>query len=154
MPLQGPPPKILVTSLDDYLEVMSKAVFQSGISWKVVDSKWPGIQEAFRHFKIRDVADLNERDLEELEQDPRVIRNHRKLAAIVTNAQAMLRLDKEHGGFKNYLRQQGDFDGILAALRKDFKFLGPTGVYYFLHVVGETVPPHTEFEAKYRKAKR
>jgi 3-methyladenine DNA glycosylase Tag len=154
MPQQGPPPKILVTSLDDYLEVMSKAVFQSGISWKVVDSKWPGIQEAFRHFKVREIADLNERDLEELEKDPRVIRNHRKLAAIVTNAQAMVRLDEEHGGFKNYLRQQGDFDGMLAALRKDFKFLGPTGVYYFLHVVGEVVPPHAEFEEKYRKAKR
>ena len=154
MPQQGPPARIKVSSLDDYLAVMSKAVFQSGISWKVVDAKWSGIQDAFRHFKVREVADLNERDLEDLEKDPRVIRNHRKLAAIVTNAQAMLKLDREYGGFRNYLRQHGDFDGILAALRKDFKFMGPTGVYYFLYVVGEDVPPHAEFEAKYRKTNR
>ncbi len=34
MPQQGPPPQIKPESLDDYLEVMSKAVFQSGISWR------------------------------------------------------------------------------------------------------------------------
>ena len=44
-----------------------------------------------------------------------------------------------------------DFDATLQAMRKDFKFMGPTGVYYFLYVVGEPVPPHEEFEATYRK---
>jgi hypothetical protein len=29
--------------------------------------------------------------------------------------------------------------------------MGPFGVYYFLYVVGEEVPPHEEFEATYRK---
>jgi hypothetical protein len=29
--------------------------------------------------------------------------------------------------------------------------MGPTGIYYFLWVVGEKVPPHEEFEAAYRK---
>jgi hypothetical protein len=36
-------------------------------------------------------------------------------------------------------------------MKKDFKFMGPTGVYYILYVVGEDVPPHEEFEATYRK---
>ena len=31
--------QITPTSLADYLEMMSKAVFQSGISWRVVESK-------------------------------------------------------------------------------------------------------------------
>jgi len=39
----------------------------------------------------------------------------------------------------------------LEAMRKDFKFMGPTGVYFFLYVVGEQVPPYHEFEARYRK---
>ena len=33
------PTQIEIKSLGDYLEVMSKAVFQTGISWKVVESK-------------------------------------------------------------------------------------------------------------------
>ncbi|MGD8751184.1 MAG: DNA-3-methyladenine glycosylase I [Anaerolineales bacterium] len=146
-----PPEKIEPISLDDYLEVMSKAVFQSGMSWRVVESKWPETQEAFQDFDVQKVADFTEFELEQLAQDKRVIRNRRKLAAIVNNAQRMIELDQEHASFQNYLRSQGDFDATLAAIRKDFKFMGPTGIYFFLWVVGEEVPPHEEFEATYRK---
>lgn len=151
MPGQGPPAQIQPKSLDDYLEVMSKAVFQSGISWKVVESKWSGTREAFHNFHVNEVANFNERDIETLSQDERVIRNVRKLEAIVYNARSMLDLNSEYGSFQKYLRSHGDFAGTLAAMRKDFKFMGPTGVYFFLYVVGEQVPPHEEFEAAYRK---
>ncbi len=80
-----------------------------------------------------------------------VVRNYRKLTAIVSNAQKMIDLDGEHGTFQKYLRSQGDFDATLNAVRNDFKFMGPTGIYFFLYVVGEQVPPHDEFEAAYRK---
>ena len=151
MPTGTAPEQIKPQSLDDYLEVMSKAVFQSGMSWKVVEAKWPSTREAFHDFRVQEVADLNAFDVEELAEDTRVIRNRRKLEAIVSNAQKMLELDGEYGSFQKYLRSQGDFDGTLTALRKDFKFMGPTGIYYFLYVVGEKVPPHDEFEATYRK---
>ena len=151
MPTGSPPEQIKPASLDDYLEVMSKAVFQSGMSWKVVESKWPTTREAFFNFDIQKVANLDDKDIDELTQDTRVIRNYRKLNAIVSNAQRMIALDDEYQGFKNYLRSRDDFDGTLTAIRKDFKFMGPTGIYYFLYVVGEQVPPHEEFEAIYRK---
>lgn len=151
MPVSGPPERIEPASLDDYLEVMSKAVFQSGMSWRVVEAKWPGIREAFQDFNAQKVADLSVFEVEALARDTRVIRNRRKLAAIVDNAQRMIELDREHGSFRSYLRSHGDFDATLAALRKDFKFMGPTSVYYFLYVVGEEVPPHEEFEAAYRR---
>ena len=151
MPTGAPPEQIEPASLDDYLEVMSKAVFQSGMSWKVVEAKWSTTREAFYNFDVHKVADLNAFDLEELANDTRVIRNRRKLNAIVSNAQSMIALEDEYGTFQSYLRAPGDFDATLTALRKDFKFMGPTGVYYFLHVVGEEVPTHEEFEATYRK---
>jgi len=47
MPEGQPPTQIKPESLDDYLEVMSKNVFQSGMSWRVVEAKWPGTREAF-----------------------------------------------------------------------------------------------------------
>jgi DNA-3-methyladenine glycosylase I len=151
MPSGTPPERIKPTSLDDYLEVMSKAVFQSGMSWRVVEAKWTSTREAFYDFDVAKVAAFDEKDLDELSKDTRVIRNYRKLAAIVSNAQKMLDLDEEYGAFQKYLRSQVDFDATLTAVRKDFKFMGPTGIYYFLYVVGEKVPPHEEFEAAYRK---
>jgi 3-methyladenine DNA glycosylase Tag len=146
----GPPEQVNPQSLDDYLAVMSKAIFQSGMSWKVVENKWPGIQAALHDFDIRRVAGLSEEDLEALAQDKRVIRNYRKLAAIVHNARRILELDDAHGSFQTYLRAHGDFDATLKAMRKDFKFFGPLTCYYFLYVVGEQVPSHEEFEATYR----
>ncbi|MFC1923546.1 DNA-3-methyladenine glycosylase I [Chloroflexota bacterium] len=151
MPSGTPPEQIKPTSLDDYLEVMSKAVFQSGMSWRVVEAKWETTREAFHDFNVAKVASFDERDIDALTRDTRVIRNYRKLSAIVSNAQKMIVLDEEYGAFQKYLRSQGDFDATLNAVRNDFKFMGPTGIYYFLYVVGEQVPPHEKFEATYRK---
>ena len=145
MPPMKEPQKLTPASLGDYLEVMSKAVFQTGISWQVVENKWPDIREAFHGFDAGHVAGLNEEDIDELAADTRVIRNYRKLVAIAANARRMVELDKEHGSFKKYLGAHGDFDSTLKAIAKDFKFMGPTGTYFFLYVVGEPVPPHEEW---------
>jgi 3-methyladenine DNA glycosylase Tag len=147
------PEKIQPNSLADYLEVISKAVFQTGISWKVVDAKWPGIREAFRGFDPGAVVALTPEDLDAITADPRVIRNRRKIEATVNNARAMLELDERHGGpstssgqgFRSYLRSHGGFEETVKDLRKRFKFLGDMGSYYFLWVVDEEVPSYEDW---------
>ena len=139
------PERIEPGGLADYLEVMSKTVFQTGISWRVVDSKWPGIQDAFRRFDVDTVASLAEPDLDELTKDKRVIRNRRKLEAIVGNARRMLELEEEHGSFRAYLRSHSGFEETVKDLRKQFKFLGDMGAYHFLWVVGEEVPSYEQW---------
>ena len=139
------PQKIEPQSLADYLEVMCKAVFHSGMSWAVVEAKWTDIKAAMRNFDPVAIAFLSEKDLDELAQDKRVIRNRRKLAAIVKNAQTMRDLEEEHGSFQSYLRSHGDYDATEKDLRKRFGFLGETGIYYFLYVVGEEVPSYEEW---------
>ncbi|HUV26114.1 MAG TPA: DNA-3-methyladenine glycosylase I [Anaerolineales bacterium] len=94
MPSGTPPEQIQPGSLNDYLEVMSKAVFQSGMSWRVVEAKWSGTREAFHDFDVAQVAAFDERDIDALTKDTRVIRNYRKLNAIVSNAQTMIALDE------------------------------------------------------------
>ena len=141
------PEQIEPKILGDYLEVMSKAVFQSGMSWRVVDAKWPSTREAFRDFDAETVADLTEEDVDALAKDTRVIRNRRKLDAVVANAGRMIELEKEHGPFRSYLRSHKDFEATVASLRKEFKFMGDLGCYYLLHVVGEEVPSHDDWMA-------
>jgi DNA-3-methyladenine glycosylase I len=147
MPEQRPPDRIEPKTLGDYLEVMSKAVFQSGMSWRVVETKWSGIRDGFRGFDAQAVATMGEPDIDMLATDTRVIRNRRKLAAVVENANRMLQLEAEHGTFRDYLRSHDSFAATVSDLRKQFKFLGETGCYFFLYVVGEEVPPHEEWEA-------
>ncbi len=150
MPEYGAPDQIKPTSLGDYLEVMSKAVFQSGMSWKVVDKKWQGIREGFRGFDVPAIMRMGERDIDKLTQNPEVIRNRRKLEAVVENAHRMVELEAKHGSFRDYLRSHGGFEATVADLRKQFRFLGETGCYIFLYIVGEQVPPHEEWEASRR----
>ena len=142
---EGGPTRIKPKGLADYFEVMTKAVFQSGISWRVVEAKWDGFRKAFKGFDPKKVANLSPRDVDRLAEDASIIRNRRKIEATLENAETMLALDREHKGFARYLRSHGGFDGTVADLRKQFRFLGDTGCYYFLYVVGEKVPGHEEW---------
>lgn len=129
----------------DYLDVLTKAVFQSGISWRVVEAKWPGTREALHGFDPEKVANLTAREIDRLATDTRLIRNRRKIEATVENAETLLALAHEHGSFRKYLRSFDDFEDVAADLVRRFRFLGDTGAYYFLYVVGESVPEHEEW---------
>ena len=139
------PEKIIPKSLKDYLEVMTKAVFQSGLSWKVVSNKWPGFQEGFKGFNVGVVATMNESEIDTLAADPSIVRNRRKVAATVHNAQRLIELSDEYGDIRTYLHSQGDFYALLKDVRKQFKYMGDTGTYYWLYVLGEDVPDYGEF---------
>ena len=148
------PQQITPTRPADYLEVMTKAVFQSGMSWQVVEAKWPGFREAFDGFDPEKIAGYTGDDVERLAADTRIIRNRRKIEATLTNAETMLGLERSPGGFAGWLRSHPDFEATVAALRGEFRFLGETGAYYFLYVVGEPVPSHEEWMKKHPDAPR
>jgi 3-methyladenine DNA glycosylase Tag len=147
---QGPPKKIKPTKTADYLEVLTKAVFQSGISWRVIEAKWPGFREALDNFDPKKIARLSERDLDRLATDTRIVRNRKKIEATIDNATEMVALEKEFGSIGKYLRSHGDFEATVADLRRRFRYLGDTGAYYFLYVVGERVPAHEEWMARHQ----
>ena len=139
------PEQIVPQSLNDYLEVMTKAVFQSGLSWRVVTAKWPGFQAGFKEFDVAAVATMGEPEIDSLAADPAIVRNRRKIAATVHNARRLIELEDEFGGIRNYLHSHDDFDAVLKDVRKQFKFMGDTGAYYWLYVLGEEVPDYSEF---------
>jgi len=154
MPAGGPPKPARPRALSGYLEALAHAMFQAGISWRVVEAKWPGIKEALHGFDPERLARLDPADVDALMEDTRLIRNRAKLESLVDNAQTMLELDAEHNGFRRYLRSLGGYDETVGDLKRQFRFLGDTGAYYFLHVVGEEVPPHDEWSSRRRARAR
>jgi 3-methyladenine DNA glycosylase Tag len=139
----GAPDQIESPSLADYLAVITKAVFQSGMSWRVVEAKWDGFREAFADFDPEQVAALTPEDVERRAGDQRIIRNRRKIQATVDNAESLLALE-ESGGFERWLGSHGSFEQTLDALRERFRFLGDVGAYYFLYVVKQPVPEYEQ----------
>jgi 3-methyladenine DNA glycosylase Tag len=137
--MEGPPPQITPKSPDDYLEQLSKPVFQAGINWRVVNAKWPGIKKGFHDFKIERVARMSDREIDTLMKDEGVIRARPKLNAVVHNANALLELERA-GGIKKHLRSFDDYEELAADLKKRFKFVGDSGMYHFLWTVKQPVP--------------
>lgn len=136
------PPRHKPADDNGYFEVLAQAVFLAGFSWRVVRDKWPAIRRAFDDFVIEKVARYTIDDVERLLADPRIIRNGRKIEAVIENARVMRDLIAEYGSFHAFLRS---LDGLpypkrRAALARRFKWLGRTGVFYFLWCVDEDVP--------------
>ena len=148
--MEGPPPQYTAKTLDDYLEHLSKGVFQAGISWRVVDAKWPSIRKAFRGFDVERVARMSDRDIDALVKDERVIRSRPKLAAVVHNAGELLALERA-GGFKKHLKSFPDYETLATDLKKRFKFVGDSGVYHFLWTVKHPVPDWRDWSRAHGK---
>jgi 3-methyladenine DNA glycosylase Tag len=137
------PLQIDAKSLDDYLEVITRAVFQAGVSWAMVENKWPAFRKAFANFDTRKVASFSEADIERLSNDASILRSRNKIVATVKNAQVLVALEDEYGDFRKYLHSKPDYADLSKDLRKRFKYMGEMNCYYFLFRVKEPVP---EFE--------
>jgi DNA-3-methyladenine glycosylase I len=136
------PPRVTPADDNGYFEQMTKAVFQAGFSWQVVNNKWPSFQHAFDGFDIDRVAAYTPEDVDRLLGDPGIVRNGRKIEATIANAIQLQVIRREFGSFEKYLRS---LDGLpyrerQRLLSKRFKNLGRTGVFVFLWCVNEDVP--------------
>jgi DNA-3-methyladenine glycosylase I len=68
--------------------------FQSGLSWRTVLAKRPAFREVFADFDPAALAGFGPADVDRLMGDARIIRNRRKIEAVLTNARALLHLDR------------------------------------------------------------
>ena len=125
-----------------YMEEMTKSVFRSGFSWKVVDDKWPNFKAAFDGFDVGKMAAYDERDVDRLLGDEGIVRNGRKIEATIRNARAMEEVRQQFGSFRKYLRSMDDenYEAKAKDMKGRFSYLGKTGTYTFLWGVGEEVP--------------
>jgi DNA-3-methyladenine glycosylase I len=143
-----------VTDERGLYEKLCLEALQSGLSWALILGKRDGIREAFAGFDPDTVARFGARDVERLLGDARVIRNRRKLEAIVQNAQATVALRQEaplpelvwsfrpppRGAPRTYedLPSLTDESKALAKelKRRGFAFVGPTTLYSTMQAVG------------------
>ncbi len=123
---------------DRWLAQMTKCVFQAGFNWKVVNSMWPGFEEAFNGFDTGYCAMLNDEDFDRLVSDKRIVRYGAKIKAVQHNAFFINQLARENGSagaaFANWPAE--DYSGLLAMLKKRGARLGGNTGQYFLRFMG------------------
>ena len=130
---------------------------QAGLSWSTILNKRAGYRAAFAGFDPATVAAFEADRIEQLLQDPGLVRNRLKVNSAVTNARAVLAVQEEFGSLDAYLWQfvggqpiQNSWQTLSdipaqtpesvtmskALLKRGFKFVGPTICYAFMQAVG------------------
>ena len=127
---------------DNYFANMTRVVFLAGLSWKLIEKKWPNFKKAFKNFSIPDVARFDEKDLERLVRDAGIVRNRAKIIATINNAKQFQEIRKEYGSFQYYLDnldKSNNYALVIKELGKKFNRIGPSSARIFLYSVGENV---------------
>jgi 3-methyladenine DNA glycosylase Tag len=139
----SPWPQLELGPADDrrYLEQLVKAIFAAGLNWQVVESHWPALSEVFHRFDPVRMAAMTERDIDQAAQNPRIIRNRRKISEAVKSAAAANEVIAEHGSFDAFLRSFGSPEEEIDDLRDRFPGLGDFSAWWFMQSVGLPVPP-------------
>jgi DNA-3-methyladenine glycosylase I len=130
----------------EYFALLARAVFSAGLGPRVVESRWADMQGLFRDFDPTAVGRMQEGDVKELLSDSRVIRNRRKIEAVVHNAGVFLDVVEEHKSFHKYLDGLGagtDLEAVAEALAQSFTHLGRTSALFFLFSAGWRVQEST-----------
>lgn len=133
--------------------------FQAGLSWITVLKKREHYRKVLWGFDPQRIAAMTDAEIEQLLQDPGIIRHRLKLQAARSNAQAWLRLDdpvswlwsfvggqprmNQFASFQQIPTQTVEAQAMSRALKKaGFRYVGPTICYAFMQASG-MVMDHT-----------
>ncbi|MGK7369406.1 MAG: DNA-3-methyladenine glycosylase I [Candidatus Halalkalibacterium sp. M3_1C_030] len=130
---------------------------QAGLSWSTILKKREGYRKAFAEFEVQKVARFDENKIQELLNNPEIIRNKLKVRSAVSNAQKFIEVQKEFGSFDEYIwsfvggepiqnswksmkevpAETENSDKLAKDLKKrGFKFVGSTIMYAHMQAVG------------------
>jgi DNA-3-methyladenine glycosylase I len=139
---------------NELFERMSLQIFQAGLNWKLILSKRANFLKSFDSFNLVKVAKYDDQKLQQLLNDPGILRNRRKIEAVIHNARVIKEIKLEYKSFQNYLDSLPDRLNIIQVeLRKRFKFLGPEISRMFVMNIGKIAPPHERNCWRYQEKK-
>ena len=76
---------------------------QAGLSWRTVLEKRPAYRQLYHDFDIKQVANMSDAELEQLTQNPSIIRNRLKVFGFRKNALAAQAVIEREGSLAKYL---------------------------------------------------
>ncbi len=124
-------------------EIMSLQIFQAGLTWKLILTRWDAFHKAFKGWQIDNVASLGNNDIETLVNDISIIRNRKKIESCVENARRIQIIQKQHGSFCHWFYNElegNDLEQNQKTLKKTFKFVGPEISRMWLMASGRIEP--------------
>jgi DNA-3-methyladenine glycosylase I len=138
-------------------ECLAVQIFQSGLDFRTILVKLPALREMFDGFEINRVAHYDQKKVEALLKCSLIIRNKRKIEAVIHNAQVIEGMALTGMSFSDFLWAKVDFVPMELKQRNNvkmmvehpiatricadmksvgFRFIGPINVSFFLQASG------------------
>jgi len=138
-------------------EMLNLEGAQAGLSWYTILKKRENYRDAFDQFDAVQIANYDDEKLASLLNNPGIVRNRLKIAAVVQNAKAFLQVQQQFGSFDAYIwsfvggepivnqwerlsqvpASTAQSDAMSKDLKKrGFKFVGSTICYAYMQATG------------------
>jgi len=129
-------------SLSFYYKKLVECIFAGGMKVEVIGAHWSALEKAFRRFDPEFVSKCT---VEELLQEPDIIKHGGKLRGCISAAKLFLEIEREFGSFYLFLQQFGISNkppivrwSVVCLLANRIPWLGTATACDFLKSVGLT----------------
>ncbi len=130
---------------------------QAGLSWETILKKKEAYKEVFLNYDLDKLSNLTDKELDKMCQNPKIIRNKKKVYSIRQNAIAFKKVQLEFSSFYNYIwsftnnkqivnnpkndkevESKSELSKLIAKdlKKRGFNFVGETIVYSYLQAIG------------------
>jgi DNA-3-methyladenine glycosylase I len=144
-------------------EYLLLETFQTGLKWITILKKRECFKKSFDDFNYKTIANYSDAKIDDLCNNPEIIRNRLKIEASRTNASAFIKIQKEFKSFSKYIWGFVNEQPIKNNFKKlkdipkntplskeisknlkarGFKFIGETIIYAYMQAIG-MVNDHT-----------
>jgi len=140
-----------------HFEFLILEVFQAGLNWLTVLRKRDNFRKVYDNFDPIKIAKYDETKINQLMNNPGIIRNRKKIDSSVNNAKRFLEIQENFGSFDNYIWRFVNNKPVINSWRSDsevpsktelsdrissdlkkrgFKFIGSTIIYAHMQAIG------------------
>lgn len=138
----------------ELFELLILEGFQAGLSWITVLKKREAFRKAFDNFNYKKIAKYDINKVEELLQNPDIIRSRSKINSAINNAKIFIQIQKEFGSFSKYIWSYTNYEIIYNETNKiivsntlsdaisndlkhrGMKYVGTIIIYSYLQAIG------------------
>jgi DNA-3-methyladenine glycosylase I len=127
-----------LTGEDALFERLALEINQAGLSWLLVLKRREALRRAFDNFQVDKVARYGPPTVGRLLKDPGIIRNRRKVEAVIENARRIRELRGRFGSFAAWIdgHHPRSKDSWVRLFRETFVFTGGEVTGEFLMSIG------------------
>jgi len=118
----------------EYFEILCLCILQAGLSWGTIRNNWSRYRRGFYNFDIDKLSRTEPSVL--MKRD--VIKNRKKVEAIIHNANEFLKITKEYDSFCGFLKSMKTVErrSVIRTLMQRFRHVGEYMAEFYPHCVG------------------